>query len=187
MTTLATPPRIRLRPAPACDPPIDDQDGPGARPPSLPQPPLPAPGDPVRQRSRPAPAAPAAATPGPSGQTREAARRFMHTCLEILNGYRPVAHFRALSDPLAAASVLDAMTRGSRRLTAAAGGHRAVTLRRMRVCEPRPGAAEISAVLATRTPKGRAASATASERCFAAAFRLEHRHGRWLCHVARLL
>ncbi len=184
MTTLATAPRVRLRPAPACDPPFEDEVGARAWPPSPAQPPLAPPGGSTRRQP---PPSPAPAPVGTSGQTRDAAHRFMHTCLEILNGYRPVAHFRALSDPLAAATILNAMTHGSRRLTAAGGAQRVVVLRRMRVCEPRPGVAEISAVLAPRTPGGSNGGVAAGDRCFAAAFRLERRHGRWHCHVARLL
>lgn len=187
MTTLATAPRIRLRPAPACDPPFEDEAGSRAWPAPA-QPTLaPSGGRPTSAPHRRPPPSPDVAPAGTSGQARDAAHRFMHTCLEILNGYRPVAHFRALSDPLAAATVLDAMTRGSRRLTSAGGAQRVVSLRRMRVCEPRSGVAEISAVLATRSPGRTRGGVTAGDRCFAAAFRLERRHGRWQCHIARLL
>jgi hypothetical protein len=71
----------------------------------------------------------------------------VNTCLEILNGYRPVAHFRSLSDPLAAAEVLAEMTRAVRRLRPTTRQPGLVKLRAMRTCEPRPGVAEIALVV----------------------------------------
>jgi hypothetical protein len=112
----------------------------------------------------------------------------MNTWLEILNGYRPAAHLRAVSDPAAAAIVVQAMTRALRRVgVATRDGTCRVTLRRVRVCQPRPGVAEISAVLGTRHEPGSGGATPVDGRCWAAAFRLEQRGGRWLCQVADLL
>jgi hypothetical protein len=116
------------------------------------------------------------------------AARFVNTCLEILNGYRPVNHFRALADPLAAATVLAEMTRAVGRLRPATRGRGLVRLRAMRTCEPRPGVAEIALVVGaqTATTAGRAAGPDAG-RAWGLAYRLERQHGRWQCTAARLL
>jgi hypothetical protein len=112
----------------------------------------------------------------------------VNTCLEILNGYRPVNHFRALADPLAAATVLAEMTRAVGRLRPATRGRGLVRLRAMRICEPRPGVAEIALVVGTQTATtaGRAAGPDAG-RAWGLAYRLERQHGRWQCTAARLL
>lgn len=130
------------------------------------------------------PPLPASASPA----TGTAAVRFVNTCLEIINGYRAVGHFRALAHPLAAGAVAAAMGDAIRRLrksgaTPLTGGRGAlVKVRQMRTCEPRPGVAEVAVVVGARTgPHGR------NEHTWALAFRLEHQHGRWLCTAARML
>lgn len=184
---------VRLRRAPAYDPPYDDERHPdvwGA----LPQPLLDLPAsrmDPRRLTgggpARREPLGHATASP----PAKSAAARFLHTCLEIVNGLRPASHIRMLARPLEAAEVLAVVTHGSRRLQQAVrprtvpdgrAGSRAggrgdgqIRLRRMRTCEPRPGAVEIAAVIGTR------------DRAWAAAFRLESRHGRWQCTAAAIL
>jgi hypothetical protein len=112
----------------------------------------------------------------------------MNTCLEVLNGYRPVAHLRALSSPAHASAVAEAMTGAVRRVAnamGAPGGSKParVKLRRMRICEPRPGIAEISVVLSAHTEE----RSRVSGRCWAAAFRLERVGTSWRCTVARVL
>lgn len=200
MTTLTEHPRVALRPAPAYDPPFDDERGPArwlpdTQPAPPPVPPTPGPRSAARRPDDPGGQRPAGtsgvATPAgdPSPETRSAAAWFLNTCLEILNGYRPVAHLRTLSSPARAGAVTEAMAIAVRRVARGAGAGRAgarrgqVRLRRMRVCEPSPGVAEICAVLGL-TGGGAAQEAG---RCWAAAFRLERSQGQWRCTVARLL
>jgi hypothetical protein len=146
------------------------------------------PGTPV---GGPAGAAPAGHAPPP--EHRVAANRFLNVGLEILNGYRPAAQLRPFCSPADAGGVVErfaaraAMLVGGRRgggtrspagPGAVAGrcgsgppGKRAarVRLRSLRVCQPRFDVAEAAAVL------------EAGNRCWALAFRLEHRRGTWLC------
>ena len=185
---------VRLRPAPAYDPPYDDEHppewwGPGAVQPLLDlyAPPSPA----TNPRNRPPEPAPAA--PGASAATVAAAARFVNTCLEVLNGYRPVSHFRVLASPLEAAAVVEAMSNAFRRLRLT--GHRPtgrrehlLTLRTMRTCEPRPGVAEIAVVVGTGSGRrGPVPGRSTDDRVWALAYRLECLHGRWLCTAARML
>ncbi|MFD0824025.1 Rv3235 family protein, partial [Micromonospora zhanjiangensis] len=116
------------------------------------------------------------ASPG----TRQAAHLVLGRCLEILNGYRPVGHLRALSIPAHAPGLVERIGAAVRRIGSPATprpGRPTVPfrLRRVRVCEPRPGAAEIAAVL------GR------GDRAWAMTLRLERRRGNWLLTDADLL
>ncbi|HEX5540732.1 MAG TPA: Rv3235 family protein [Micromonospora sp.] len=189
-------PPIRLRAVPALDPPFEDESAPAWAPalagqlafdvaaeqrPSLTSRP---PGGPRPSRRRPPapldplPLPPAAlATAGP--EARQAARRFLVTCLEILNGHRPVSHIRLLSGRGEAASVVANLTAGLDRLILLRRRppHRRapVALRRMRVCEPRTGVAEAAAVLGT------------GGRSWAIALRLERRQGTWVATALRVL
>jgi hypothetical protein len=195
-------PAIRLRPAPALDPPFDDE--------AAPQPwdqlalqldgatrhrrhaPIPVPrvrsgiptGGSTASPPEGATAAPqASALAGASPEARRAARRFLDVCLEILNGYRPVAHIRTITG-FDAAVIVEQMAAC---LSRADGLRRArdpgrvrreqsfVHLRHLRVCEPRAGVAEGAAALAL------------SERTWALAFRLERKRGMWLCTAVRLV
>ncbi|WP_460806314.1 Rv3235 family protein [Micromonospora zhanjiangensis] len=118
----------------------------------------------------------AVASPG----TRQAAHLVLGRCLEILNGYRPVGHLRALSIPAHAPGLVERIGAAVRRIGSPATprpGRPTVPfrLRRVRVCEPRPGAAEIAAVL------GR------GDRAWAMTLRLERRRGNWLLTDADLL
>ena len=205
-TTLAHRPSVTVHTVPAYDPPFDDEvdntSGWAAMPvqPTLPPVP-PAPHTP-RPRARPSQpghtrAVGSPVTTNPSPETRTAVARFMNTCLEVLNGYRPAGHLRTLASPSHAGTVVDAMTRATRRVarvigTPAGTGTAKLRIRRMRICQPRPGVAEISVVLGSFR-EGTAAGGTAAGgapdggRCWAAAFRLERRHGNWRCTVARLL
>ncbi|HEY8450915.1 MAG: Rv3235 family protein [Micromonosporaceae bacterium] len=181
-------PLIRLRPAPVTDPPYDDERDPHAPLTALPQPPLPFRSLQARRRRRPAPASPSSPPPRQpvvSPGARTAAARFLNACLEIWNGYRPATHIRALCEPVDALTVQREMAEAARRLSAVTSRlHCRVVVRRMRVCEPRTGAVEISAVIGTAA---RGSARSPHERAWAAAFRLEQRHGRWHCRLARLL
>jgi hypothetical protein len=108
---------------------------------------------------------------------RQAARRFLVGCLEVLNGYRPLAHLRPLVNPADLDTVLPQLTAGVERLGRArrAGKRPPVQLRVVRVCEPRPGAVEAAAVLGD------------AGRTWALAFRLERRQGRWFGTAVRVL
>lgn len=115
----------------------------------------------------PLPEALAGATP----EAKHAARRFLATCLEIVNGYRPAGHVRPLSSPAEAAGIVEQLASAATRI----GGRRrpgqplhTVRLQRLRVCEPRPGVAE-----------GAAAVGVAG-RTWAVAFRIERRRGSWV-------
>ncbi|MBF9128192.1 hypothetical protein I0C86_04170, partial [Plantactinospora sp. S1510] len=115
----------------------------------------------------PLPEALAGATP----EAKHAARRFLATCLEIVNGYRPAGHVRPLSSPAEAAGIVEQLASAATRI----GGRRrpgqpprTVRLQRLRVCEPRPGVAEAAAAVGV------------AGRTWAVAFRIERRRGNWV-------
>ncbi|MFI7647088.1 Rv3235 family protein [Micromonospora sp. NPDC049460] len=189
-------PPVRLRPAPSFEPPFADDDAAHWPAPAHAQLVLdlfePARRDPDRPPGRRARVSPAPAGPGrgsaaplPPGalvtatpEATRAAHRFVSTCLEVLNGYRPPGQLRPLLDPTRAAGLLPELARA----TARSGPARrrstrpAVRLRRLRVCEPRAAAVEAAAVLAG-----------AGGRTWAMALRLEHRRGTWLCTALQVL
>jgi Family of unknown function (DUF6459) len=119
--------------------------------------------------------------PGAPGDARLAVRRFVGACVEVLNGYRPAAHLRRLALPGEAARVVAQGVAGAHRVAdlrhAASRARRGapVAVLRLRVCEPRPGAAEASVVLVT------------GERSWAMALRLELHDGSWLATTLRLI
>jgi hypothetical protein len=228
-------PAIRVRPAPAIDPPYDDEVGRAATDfLALAQPPLPLDwtgplavaggsrpgpvphsgarvlptGAPV-QRAGEAEASPRA-TAGPLAARSLPPRRpspaqgatmhFLSLCLEVLNGYRPATHLRPLTAPTEFAAVAEQMARARTRATSPTGparharpdrAHRPIRtvatrpvrngpparirLRRLRVCEPRPGVAEAAAVLGMES------------HAFALALRLERRPSGWLCTLAQVV
>ncbi|MGC5053553.1 Rv3235 family protein [Micromonospora sp. DT48] len=221
MTDLRRPgparPPVRLRPAPAFEPPPVEEDITGwprpadgqlaldlfaaARqwPGGSDQPPLP--WRAARSGTRPIP--PGASRPGtasrpgagsagqasarhlPPGALATAtpaatrvAHRFVATCLEVVNGFRPPAQLRRQLDPARLTVLLPELVRATargappRRRSARPG----VRLRRLRVCEPRPAAIEAAAVLTG-----------AGGRSWAMALRLEHRRGNWICTDLRVL
>lgn len=206
-TTPAARRNVPLRPAPPYDPPYDDQRAPEPWPSGAAVQPLldltapgaaePGTGAPARSSPARQPASPAAwpSRPAASPLTAAAAARFVNTCLEILNGYRPVTHFRVLASPLDASDVLAAMTHAFRRLRR--GGHRVtgpdrlLAVRTMRTCEPRPGVAEIAVVIGVGQGRPRAArrpgQASADDQAWALVYRLERQRGQWLCTVAHML
>lgn len=114
-----------------------------------------------------------------SPEAKQAARRFIGTCLEIFNGYRPVSHVRPLSSPADAAVITEQVAAGVARVAALrhpAGRSRELAqLRLLRVCEPCAGVAEAAAALG------------AAGRTWAVAYRLERRKGTWLGTAARVL
>jgi hypothetical protein len=135
-----------------------------------------------------------AAGPPVSSPARLATRRFLAVCVEVLGGFRPVTQLRALCLPERFDEVtqrLRAHTPGAvpgsraparspvpRRTPTGApprpgrvgqSGTERVTVRRVQVCEPIDGVAEVAAVLARR------------DDVWAMALRLERRHERWLC------
>ena len=123
---------------------------------------------------------PGATLPPPSASphARHAARRFLTVCLEVLNGFRPLAHIRELSEPTKAARITANIADARGRMTMSrtpAQPHELIRLRRLRVCEPRPGVVEAAAAL------------SAVGRTWALAFRLERRGQRWISTAIDLL
>ncbi|GIM84724.1 Rv3235 family protein [Salinispora arenicola] len=184
-------PPVRLRPAPSIDPPYAEDDpahwpidgqltldlSKAARDP-LPRPPgrRRGPGSAGPRRS-PAPL-PATALVTATPEATRIAHRFVITCLEMLNGYRPPRQVRPLLDPARAAELMRELARA----TARSGPVRrrstrpGTRLRRLRVCEPRAAVVEAAAVLTG--PAGWT---------WAMAIRLEHRRGSWLCTALHIL
>lgn len=121
-------------------------------------------------------AGPGNAVAGPAGTTPMAAQvaagRFVAACVEVLNGFRPAAHLRALTTPFDYSAVAKQLTRRGR--TRAPGGTR-VGLHRVCVFEQRAGVAEAVAVLS----HGNVA--------WAIALRFEHRRGTWLCNLLEVV
>nr|QLJ99571.1 hypothetical protein HZU44_05470 [Micromonospora carbonacea] len=189
-------PPVRVRPAPPFDPPFVEEPAEGwphpvaaqlaldlfeahrrgpSRPGGRPHDPRPTPGGPGRATpTAPPPAALVTATP----EATRAAQRFVTTCLEIINGYRPLGQIRPMSEPTQAADVVQELTRAAARTgpVRRRSTRPTVRLRRLRVCEPRPAAVEAAAVVVSATG-----------RTWAMALRLEHRRGRWLCTALQVL
>jgi hypothetical protein len=157
---IATP--VRVRPAPAVDPPYDD-DGPWrpgtgeAAGQPVPQAPVPAPVD--RQ----------------PGEAHRATRRYLDLVLEVLGGFRPVGHLRALTERHRFDAVAFQLARlGGPSVIRPGSGLVRVTgdrirLRHLRICEVRDGAVEAAAVLVR------------GESVRAMTLRLERQSGAWLC------
>lgn len=174
---------VRVRPAPALEPPCDHETTPWAhadprRAPCLPLDWPPRMARPEARRPtaahRPPPTRPV--TPSPS-EGRQAAQRFVRACVEVLNGYRPAAHLRSLVDPVAFGSVADQLTGGRRAPSRACGpsGAPTVRVRRLRVCEPRAGVAEVAVVLSR------------GESTWAVALRFERRADGWRCAFVQVV
>jgi hypothetical protein len=184
-TALMVRPEIKIRRAPSYEPPYDDQRHPESWV-----------GGGVQLALELSPAAPAGRQPsvargqgpaprearvGASPASRFAAVQFVHSCLEILNGYRPATHARSLSTPASSLEVTQSLAQGARKLRRVLRGAspgrpgQLAKLKRMRVCEPRAGVAEVAAVIGTAT------------RGWAVAFRIEHHRGTWLCSTVHVL
>jgi Family of unknown function (DUF6459) len=122
---------------------------------------------------------------GASPDARLAVRRFVSTCVEVFNGYRPAAHLRRMSAPKEAARVVAQGVAGARRIAelrrAARPGDRhtrrpgPVGVLGLRLCEPRQGAVEAAVLLVT------------GERTWAMALRLEQDERGWAATVLRLI
>jgi hypothetical protein len=122
---------------------------------------------------------------GASGDAKLAVRRFVHMCVEVLNGYRPPAHLRRLTLPKQAADVVAQATAGTSRVAQMrrplrSPGRRThqpgpVAVIRLRLCEPRPGAVEAAVLLVT------------GERTWAMALRLEMHQQSWCATTLRLI
>lgn len=202
---------VRVRRPPPCEPPYDDERHPDSwlllPQPELDLASLTAPATPARGRTGPAAPDPPTtvrtssdgATPSPAAPTAdgtglaaarhdgghppagEAVRRFLRTWLEIVDGYRPLPHARALVSPLDAAAFLATTSEVAKRFgrlrhPARPGATRArLGVRRVRLCQPRPGVAEVAAVI------------TCEGRAWALALRLEHHQGRWLSTAVDVL
>lgn len=187
-------PPVRLRPAPPLDPPFaDDQladlwprptaaqlaldlidaNHPGRGRPA---------GRPAHRSTAPRPPRPTSPVAGPPAtatpEATRAAHRFVGTCLEVVNGYRPPAQLRPLTDPLRTTTVLEQLALATSRLgpVRRRSTRPTVRLRRLRVCQPRPTVIEAAAVLAA--PNGRS---------WAMAVRLERRGPGWVCLVLQIL
>ncbi len=184
MESTTAPPVVRVRRAPACEPPYDDERHPETW--LLPQPQLDLASLTSRRRSAPTPAAatpPATTKPAPESRgvspVRAAVVRFLRAWLEILNGYRPLAHVRALANPLDAAQVVNATTDAVRRFSRLGRPKAAhgplLRIGRVRLCQPRPDVVEVAAVL------------LGHGRAWASALRLQHLNGRWLCTSTTVL
>ncbi|MEV4618981.1 Rv3235 family protein [Asanoa sp. NPDC049573] len=139
------------------------------------------PGPPVRVTPPPTPPAPLEPQLSASPEARTAARRFTRACLEILNGYRPAAHVRSLSQPSTAHTLIDQLVDALRRMPGPPATPRRqhqpelVKLRRLRVSEPAPGVVEAAAALGT------------DSRTWAMAFRLEFKTTTWLGTVLQVI
>jgi hypothetical protein len=198
-------PGIRIRPVPPCDPPFDDELSPDiwASPDQLafewPSPgpgggiaaqitAAPAAGAPGRREEPARPPSGAAAVgfvPGASGDAKLAVRRFVHLCVEVLNGHRPAAQLRRLSLPKEAGGVVAQAVAGARRVAETRPAARSadqrsrragpVAVLRLLLCEPRPGAVEAAVLLVT------------GERTWAMALRLEFHQQAWAATVLRLI
>ena len=180
VTRPAPRPAIRLRPAPRHEPPFDDERDPQSWPGpdqlalEWPRPAAPRPDPPSPPRKR-------TVVTGASADAKVAVRRFVGTCVEVLNGYRPAAHLRRLSQPREASAVV-----GARRVTEARQARTAgraprprrpvpAAVVRLRLCEPREGAVEGAAVLVI------------GDRTHAMAFRLELHDETWQATTLRLI
>ncbi|MEV6515407.1 Rv3235 family protein [Micromonospora chalcea] len=165
--TLAPPPGGLAAPPPAADTsgPVRTTPGPTGTAPGC--------GSPTFDTGTPTSAL-ASATP----EGARAAHRFVRTFLEIVNGFRPPGQLRPLCLPETVAPVTAELTRAARRVTPVRRrtARPALLLRRLRVCEPRAGAVEATAVFIG-----------AAGTSWAVALRLERRRGTWLCLVLDVL
>ncbi|MEN3612300.1 Rv3235 family protein [Plantactinospora sp. ZYX-F-223] len=136
-----------------------------------------APPDPGTSRAAAGPPV-ADAVAGATPEAKRAAKRFLDTCLEIVNGYRPAWHLRALASPPDAAGMVAQLASATSRVSGRRRPGepvRTVRLRRLRVCEPRPGVVEAAAVVGV------------AGRTWAMAFRIERRRGSWVGTAVALL
>jgi hypothetical protein len=156
---------VRVLPAPILDPPFDDEPDEG-----------------THDAYGPEPAAAGSGAPAPSsqppGEAHRVVRRYVDLCLEVLGGFRPLAHLRPLTEAARFDEVAGQLARlgrlGGSAVTRPGTGLVRVAadrprLRQLRVCEVRDGVVEAAAVLAR------------GEQIRALTLRLEQRSGTWLC------
>jgi Family of unknown function (DUF6459) len=187
-TGLPSTARLRVRPAPRLDPPFEDEcDRPPAGMDMLPLPgpvlvgaPRGARRPPSRHSSRrPGQAKSREQLPRPGPEDgcsgREATRRFVGLCVEVINGFRPVSHLRKVTGPQRFADVADQILRRTARLRKAQGNRQQVRVRRIQMAEPRTGVVEAAAVL------------DHGGRCWAMAIRLERGTRGWECVVIQVI
>jgi hypothetical protein len=115
----------------------------------------------------------------PPAEIHVAASRFVGVCVEILNGFRPVAHLRTLTTPFDYVSVTRQLTRRAMRIRMPPRRPRTVdeqvAVLCLRVCELRDGVAEAAAVLHVGGSS------------WALALRFEQRRGAWLCTLLQVI
>ena len=111
--------------------------------------------------------------PSPAG--RAAVRRYVSLCLEVINGFRPVAQLRPLTAPDLFQSVGDQLQRRTTRPGQGRGGAALVTIRRVRATEPAAGAIEAVVVL------------DQGDRTWAMALRLVDGPHGWRCSVLQVI
>jgi hypothetical protein len=184
-------PVVWIRPAPRLEPAFDDERA------TTPEGPCPGQLDLLsvnRQATKRPPAAPVAAGEAPAPRqavgagsagagsagpdVRHALRWFVEACVEVLNGYRPVAHLRPHASATDFNQIAAHLTRRATRVRLVTGARTAdsrVSLRRLRVCEPRDGVAEAAVVLDHRGGS------------WAMAIRLERHRGRWICTLLQVI
>jgi hypothetical protein len=185
----ATQPLVRIRRAPALDPPADTDRRMDDHPVCAGQLALftsvqgaggghPAGARRAAQRLAALPAEPrplaAAGSPAPSAPVQVAVSRFVAACVEVLNGFRPVGHLRALTTPIEFDAITTQLTRRTARVRLPSRQQR-VNVRRLKVFEQRAGVAEAVAVLHH------------DETFWAMALRFEHRRGSWLCTLLEVI
>ena len=179
-------PPISLRPVPMCEPPFDDELEPTVWATahqltldwSSGQLPMATLDDP--------PPPPRPVVAGASAEAKDAVYRFVRTCVEVLNGYRPAAHMRRLAVPTEAAAIVAQLMATTHRVTemrrrlqspAKRVSHRPlpVAVVRLRLCEPRPGAVEAAFALVL------------GDRTWAMALRMEQHQQAWSATTLRLV
>jgi len=144
---------VRVRPAPATDPPDDDflaswPEPSWAFPEAPPTGPLPAP------LPTPLPTGPLLSGRHRAGDAHRATRRYLDLTIEVLGGFRPIGHLRPLTDTAHFDEVARQLARlGGPPVVRPGSGLARVTgdrvrLRHLRICEVREGAVEAAAVLA---------------------------------------
>jgi hypothetical protein len=132
----------------------------------------------------PAPQRPVVA--GASAEAKDAVYRFVRSCVEVLNGYRPAAHMRRLAVPTEAAAIVAQLMATAHRVTEMRRRLQSPTKRtsqralpvavvRLRLCEPRPGAVEAAFALVL------------GDRTWAMALRMEQHHQAWSATTLRLV
>lgn len=205
-------PPIRVRPVPTLEPPTDDELIASGR--TAPHPTAPV--LPLSSRAAPMALAPVLAPAGMTGPggtdntessaAAQATRRFLAACLEVLGGYRPVTHLRALCSADEFATIAQRLT--GRTAAIPPGGRSTATHLNARtpvVGKPATGGPPRGARSAHPAPAERIAIRKVQvgepvagvaevavvlgrlEQVWAMALRLELHDGRWLCTYLHVL